>query len=76
MVAILNWVLAIVGIGSVASIRVEKINNKRIKKLEKHIMEAKSLGVPTDKISIQYQNAVIAADKHKEQELSAITSGE
>ena len=76
IIAVGNWLLAMAGIGSVASIRAEKINNKRLKKLETQINKAKSLGVPTDKLLTQYQNAAIAADKFREQEVSAITAGD
>jgi xanthine/uracil permease len=76
VVAVVNWLLAAVGVGSVASIRIEKINNKRLKKLETQIERARSLGVPTDKLEAQYQHAVIAADKVSEQQVIAITTGE
>jgi hypothetical protein len=76
LIAVGNWLLAMAGIGSVASIRAEKVNNKRLKKLETQINKAKSLGAPTDKLLIQYQSAAIAADKFRELEVSAITAGD
>lgn len=76
IVTIGNWFLALFGVRSITSMRVEQVNNKLLSKLEKQITKAEKLGVPTDKLKEKYAKASIASTVIDEQEITALTTGD